>query len=116
MKKVLTLCLSAIFAILMASCGMGGLKGTSWAYSMEEEDMYSINLTLNFVSDDEVQLDSQMNLFGEEGSESQVATYTYNSKDKTGTIEIEGESTEFTVDGDVLTIEEDGITMEFKKQ
>ena len=119
MKKFIYVALMTFVLIGMGSCSKNkDLTGTKWVASITETDegeTYSFTMTLEFTTKTEGTV--SISFFGM--SESDPFTYTYDG-DGSGTITTtdEGESytVPFTVDGDELTMTDEGQTIVFTKQ
>lgn len=121
MKKYLFLALMTFVMVGFVSCSKDKLEGTTWKATISEtEDDYTftMDLTIAFTSDKE----GTMTMSAMGFTESEQFTYTFDGEKgvmtdvtpdpETGKLE----STDFTVDGDELTITEEGQTVVFKKQ
>lgn len=120
MKKLIFATLMTFIMVGFVSCSKDKLEGTTWKATITEtEDDYTwtMDLTIAFTSDKEGTL--TMSALG--FTESENFTYTFDGEKgvMTGvTPDEDGEllSIEFTVDGDELSITEEGETVVFKKQ
>ncbi|MBP5547692.1 MAG: hypothetical protein J6X58_02225 [Bacteroidales bacterium] len=121
MKKFIFATLMTFIMVGFVSCSKDKLEGTTWKATItetEDDFTFSMDLTIAFTSDKE----GTMTMSAMGYTESEKFTYTFDGEKgvMTGVTPDEdtGEliSTEFTVDGDELTITEEGQTVVFKKQ
>lgn len=124
MKKFLYVALMTFVMIGMSACSKDtDLVGTKWAgqLTMEEEGMtITADLLLEFTTETAGKLTTSASFMGQQYSDTQDFTYTYDGKSK-GTLTMkyddgDEDTTDFTVDGDELTITDDGMTVVFKKK
>lgn len=130
MKRFFYAVLVTLVMVGMSSCSSKmDLKGTTWVgtHSMnlgelvgeEGEEVPELVLTTTLIFSSETEGTMRFEAFGE--SEDQSFTYTCDNKGNgviKGTDEDDGSPMEsnFTIDGDKLTITEDGTSFEFTKQ
>lgn len=121
MKKLIFATLMTFIMVGFVSCSKDKLEGTTWKATITEtEDDFTLtmDLTIAFTSDKEGTLTMSSLGF----TETENFTYTFDGEKgvMTGVTPDEdtGEllSIEFTVDGDELSITEEGETVVFKKQ
>lgn len=114
MKKILGILLSMLLAVSLVACG-GGAKNSDAGYYV-----------IDSAKDDDTEMKAdELKELGLEG-------YVILNKDGTGTISLEGgepsdiewgdgklkaddEEVEYTINGDILTIEIEGLTINYKK-
>lgn len=121
MKKFIFAALMTFVMIGMSACSKDKLEGTTWKATItetEDDFTFSMDLTIAFTSDNE----GTMTMSAMGYTESEKFTYTFDGEKgvmtgvtpdpETGKLE----STDFTVEGDELTITEEGETVVFKKQ
>lgn len=118
--RAMTLFMALVLSLTLAACGGGksdGLAGTTWALSSGSQGDVTLDkdtlegllggeMTFNFEKDGKV-------TFAMSGME---AEGTWSQDGNTITIESEGQSMSMTLDGDKITMEQSGVTLEFTKK
>ena len=122
-SKLLSLLLALTLVLSLAACGGGSgsetndLTGTTWVLSGGSqgdttvdketlEDMFDGEMTYAFEADGKVTL--SLAGVSVEG--------TWSQDGNSVTVDIQGDTGTMTLDGDKLTIEESGVTVEFSKK
>ena len=118
--RAMTLFMALVLSLTLAACGGGksdGLAGTTWALSSGSQGDVTLDkdtlegllggeMTFNFEKDGKV-------TFAMSGME---AEGTWSQDGNTITIESEGQSMSMALDGDKITMEQSGVTLEFTKK
>lgn len=118
--RAMTLFMALVLSLTLAACGGGksdGLAGTTWALSSGSQGDVTLDkdtlegllggeMTFNFEKDGKV-------TFAMSGME---AEGTWSQDGNTITIESEGQSMSLALDGDKLSMEQSGVTLEFTKK